>query len=74
MRSARYTISPLPPQHSIDPRPQYKKRKRNLDERDPERAPSPDLEEKLKDATTLYVGMTILDSLILCRLPGTKDH
>lgn len=35
---------------------QYKKRKRNNDEENPNRPPSPDLEEKLQDATTLYVG------------------
>ncbi|CAK1365394.1 Nuclear cap-binding protein subunit 2 [Cercospora beticola] len=35
----------------------YKKRKRNPDEGPAEgRAPSPDLEEKLSNATTLYVG------------------
>lgn len=34
---------------------QYKKRRRNPEDGDG-RAPSPDLEEKLKDATTLYVG------------------
>lgn len=36
---------------------QYKKRRRNPDEaQNGDRAPSPDLEERLKDATTLYVG------------------
>ena len=70
MRSARSApTTHSPSQHSIDPRLQYKKRKRNLDERDPERAPSPDLEEKLKDATTLYVGASNL-RLIICYTAG----
>ena len=35
---------------------QYKKRRRNDDQAGQDRPPSPDLEEKLADATTLYVG------------------
>jgi nuclear cap-binding protein subunit 2 len=34
---------------------QYKKRRYNRDE-DEDREKSPDLQDKLKDATTLYVG------------------
>lgn len=58
-------VSPLPqPNLPIDihltttPSLQYKKRPRNSNNNDDSqpRAPSPDLEEKLADATTLYVG------------------
>ena len=47
--------APRKPKHSLTPS-QYKKRKRNLDQEQPDRPPSPDLEEKLSGATTLYVG------------------
>lgn len=44
------------PSHHLTYIPQYKKRKRTDDTIPSTRAPSPDLEEKLSAATTLYVG------------------